>query len=185
MVPGDALGQRQAIYSALGGVLFGAGWWAFIDGFNMGMNVKGSSDGGISAAASGYSWLPPFLASLFYLCLNAMKWSELDELKVQQPVTAKKARAFLLCNLFSAMCAVVGAAFSAWRAPAPRSRALAAAPLDALSALAPPPPSRAVMVDRFLNVSNAYKWAGVSTLVSTLLIILAAFVQRFATLPPS
>ena len=54
MVPGDAFGQRQAIYSAIGGVLFGAGWWAFIDGFNMGMNVKGASDGGISATASGY-----------------------------------------------------------------------------------------------------------------------------------
>ena len=73
-------------------------------------------------AASGFSWLPPFLASLFYLCINAMTWKELDERFVQQPSTAKKARVFLLCILFVAMCSVVGAAYSAFergRRPAP------------------------------------------------------------------
>jgi hypothetical protein len=40
------------------------------------------------------------------------------------------------------------------------------------------------MAEKFLNVSNSYQWAGVSTLVSTCLIVFAAFVQRFGTLPP-
>ena len=41
------------------------------------------------------------------------------------------------------------------------------------------------MVDKFLRVESSYKWAGISTLVSTLLIVLSAFIQRFATLPPT
>ena len=32
MIPGDALAQRQAFYSCLAGVIFGAGWWVLIDG---------------------------------------------------------------------------------------------------------------------------------------------------------
>jgi hypothetical protein len=78
-----------------------------------------------SKQAAGYSWLPPFVATLFYVCINAMSWRELDERNVQVPTTAKKARIFLMCILFSVMCAVVGAAYSACpapRAPAARSR---------------------------------------------------------------
>jgi hypothetical protein len=41
-----------------------------------------------------------------------------------------------------------------------------------------------IMVDRFLNVAGAYTWAGISTLLGTLLIVLAGFFQRFMTLPP-
>jgi hypothetical protein len=40
------------------------------------------------------------------------------------------------------------------------------------------------MVDKFLKVPGSFQWAGISTLVSTLLITFAAFIQRFATLPP-
>jgi hypothetical protein len=106
----DRVIAKQTAYSILGGVLFGAGWWCLVDGFNMGMN--GTPDGGISSAASGYAWLCPFGASLFYLMLNAMSWSELDERKVENPSTTTKAKAFLLCSLFISMAVIVGAAFS-------------------------------------------------------------------------
>ena len=40
------------------------------------------------------------------------------------------------------------------------------------------------MTDKFSKESGAYQWAGISTLVSTCLIVLAGFMQRFATFPP-
>ena len=150
----------------------------------MGTQVNQDSN---SKQAAGYSWLPPFVATLFYVCINAMSWRELDERNVQVPTTAKKARVFLMCILFSVMCAVVGAAYSACAGPA---RPFPAAALSLLKS--PPrhatqrsPPLRAaVMVDKFLKVPGSFQWAGISTLVSTLLITFAAFIQRFATLPP-
>jgi hypothetical protein len=54
-----------AVFSSLaGGLVFAAGWWVFVDGFNMGMNVANDSN---SKSASGYAWLPPFVATLFYV----------------------------------------------------------------------------------------------------------------------
>ena len=81
-----------------------------------------------------------------------MHWRELKEENVRVPATATKARVFLLFALFTALCAIIGAAF--------------------------------VMSDKFVRVEGAYQWAGQSTLVSTCLIVLAAFVQRFGTFPP-
>lgn len=100
-----------------------------------------------SNAASGFSWLPPFLASLFYLCINAMTWKELDERFVQQPSTAKKARVFLLCILFVAMCSVVGAAYSAFvqgaqAGPFPPRRAPLALQVNPRHSHTPPPRAR-------------------------------------------
>ena len=108
----DSLIVKQTFYSVLGGVMFGAGWWCLIDGFNMGMSSS-SKDQGISAAAAGYAWLCPFGASLFYLMLNAMSWRELDERKVENPSTTTKAKAFLMFSLFISLAVIVGAAFSA------------------------------------------------------------------------
>ncbi len=42
-----------------------------------------------------------------------------------------------------------------------------------------------IMVDKFLKQDGTYEWAGISCFVGTLMITLAAFVQRFGTLPPS
>jgi hypothetical protein len=42
-----------------------------------------------------------------------------------------------------------------------------------------------IMVDKFLRQDGSYEWAGISCFVGTLLVTLAAFVQRFGTLPPS
>lgn len=165
------------------------------------MGMNGTPDGGISSAASGYAWLCPFGASLFYLMLNAMSWSELDERKVENPSTTTKAKAFLLCSLFISMAVIVGAAFSKfvvcllvllWFVSRSLLRCVTHA--DAMSntsannfhtikhfyTFTPP-----VMVNKFLNVPGSYQWAGISTLVSTLLIVMAAFIQRFGTLPPS
>lgn len=42
-----------------------------------------------------------------------------------------------------------------------------------------------VMSEKFLSQSNQYNWAGISCLVSTLVITASAFFMRFLTLPPS
>ena len=42
----------------------------------------------------------------------------------------------------------------------------------------------AFLTASFTRLTNAYQWAGVSVLVSTLLISFAAFLMRFLTLPP-
>ena len=81
-----------------------------------------------------------------------MHWRELKVENVRVPATATKAKVFLVFSLFTALCAIIGAAF--------------------------------IMTDKFVAVEGAYKWAGQATLVSTCLIVLAAFVQRFGTFPP-
>lgn len=146
----DVLKARNAGFSIFAGLLFGAAWWVFIDGFSMGVNVLNDAT---SNKAAGYAWLPLFGASLVYLMINGMRWSELRDDMVADPRTAAKARIFLIFALFVAMACVAGAVF--------------------------------IMVDKFLSVEGTYAWAGISTVVGTLLILLAAFVQRFGTLPPS
>ncbi len=42
-----------------------------------------------------------------------------------------------------------------------------------------------IMIDKFLSVEGSYQWAGISCFVGTLLITLAAFLQRFGTIPSS
>jgi hypothetical protein len=42
-----------------------------------------------------------------------------------------------------------------------------------------------VMTERFLQVSGAYRWAGISCFVSALGIVLAGFLMRFLSLPPA
>lgn len=59
-------------------------------------------------ATQGYSWLPLAGASLAFIMLNGMKWSELNEESVADPRTAAKARIFLLLTLFIAMGSIAG-----------------------------------------------------------------------------
>ena len=135
-------------------------------GYNMGTTVVNDP---ASNASAGFAWLPPFLASLFYLCINAMTWKELDERFVQQPSTAKKARVFLLCILFVAMCAVVGAAYSAFLrrgaagqpAPAPSNPArVAPSPQRALAGPLSPlnPPHSSSPAPTRLPLPGAQSW---------------------------
>lgn len=127
---------------------FGAGWWVFIDGYGIGVNV--ANDAAASATA-GYSWLPLFGATLAYIMVNGMKWTELKDDYVDSRVAAK-ARIFLLSALLIMIGSMAGAAV--------------------------------LMVDKFLKDDGSYKWAGISSFVGTMLIILATWIQRFGTLPP-
>ena len=74
----------------------------------MGMNVARDSN---TTNASGYAWLPPFVATVFYLMINGMHWRELNPENVSVPSVATKARLFLLFSLFVAISAIIGAAF--------------------------------------------------------------------------
>ena len=40
-----------------------------------------------------------------------------------------------------------------------------------------------IMVQKFLQVSGSYQWAGISGLVGTMLLAVATFVMRFGTIP--
>lgn len=146
----EKLRARQAGFSVLAGGLFAAGWWCLIDAFNYGSTVARD---GASSGAAGYAWLPPAGASLFFLMLNGMKWSELSDESVADASTAVKARVFVIFALFVAFACTGGAAF--------------------------------ILVDKFLRVDGSYQWAGIATLVSTLVITLAALVMRIGTLPPA
>lgn len=117
-----------------------------------GVNVVGDN---ASKSAAAYAWLPPFFATVVYVMINTMHWSELSTATGYgaDPSTATKARLFLFTALLILFASIVGAAF--------------------------------MMVQRFTTVAGAYNEAGASVLISTLLISAAAFLQRFATLPPS
>lgn len=104
----EVIKNRQAGFSIFAGVVFAAGWWIFIDGFNMGSQVLKDS---ASVNAQGYAWLPLFGATMVFLMLNGMKWSELDENNVTDPRTSAKARIFLVFTMFLSFVCIGGSAF--------------------------------------------------------------------------
>lgn len=142
---------RHAAFSILSGILFGAGWWVFIDGY--------ASCGGLcsaTASTQGYAWIPLFGATLVFLMINGMKWSELraDDLMGDNR-TAAKARVFLLFALLIACACMAGAAIIM---------------SDKFLRVAAEP--------------GVYTWSGVSCFVGTLMILAATFLMRFGTTPP-
>lgn len=90
---------------AQAGLLFGAGWWLFIDAYNVGVNVLKDPQ---SIATASVAWLPPFAASVLFLMVNGMLWSELSS---DTPATAAKARLFLLLALLVDFAGITGAGF--------------------------------------------------------------------------
>lgn len=56
-----------------------------------------------------YAWIPLFGASLTYLSLNGMKWSELRD-SDGSPSTTAKARCFLFTSLLVLLACIIGAA---------------------------------------------------------------------------
>ncbi len=148
MDPDEVVKVKQSGMSLLAGMLFAAGWWCFIDGYNYGTLVVKDP---LSLSTSGYAWVPLFGATLFFCMINGMKWSELSDEAVMDPRTSAAARIFLIVSLFIAFACVAGAVF--------------------------------IVID-FVR-AGAYQWAGISSLVGTLIIIMGAFVMRFGTLPVS
>ncbi len=65
--------RRQGAFSLLAGIIFAAGWWVFIDGYNMGTivlqnpAVSGGSEQRCSVTAPCLIPLPPPLLSLCVL----------------------------------------------------------------------------------------------------------------------
>jgi hypothetical protein len=59
---------RGLAASFVSGIIWAAGWWCLIDGYGKGSSLGDSA----TAATASYAWVPPFFASLMYLCLNAM-----------------------------------------------------------------------------------------------------------------
>jgi uncharacterized membrane protein len=98
---------RQGFFSLIAGVVFGAGWWAFFDGIGYGVAFANDD---ASRAAQGYAWLPLFGATIAFVMINAMMWSELRD-NERAPTVAAKARIFLLVALFVMMASIAGAAF--------------------------------------------------------------------------
>jgi hypothetical protein len=103
----DVIAARQAGFSILAGLIFGAAWWVLIDGFSYGRVVVADS---YTIAAQGYAWLPLFGASIGFVTINLMQWSELQDNK-DNPMVAAKARIFLIFMLFIIMGSLGGAAF--------------------------------------------------------------------------
>jgi Uncharacterised protein family (UPF0220) len=140
--------RRNQIFALVGGFLFGAGWWIFIDGYSYG-NYIGDATTSQTAA---YAWVPLFGATIAYVMLNGMKWSDLKG-DFGDESTAVKTKIFLLFTILIAFGCIAGSA--------------------------------ALMQQKFLAVSGAYNWAGISVFVGTMVILCGAFLQRFGTIPPS
>jgi len=149
---------------------FAIGWWILIDGY-----AYGASTGSPAAAATqGYGWLPPFGATITFVMMNGMRWSELREDVTGDTTAAAKAKLFLILSLFIACGSVVGAAVlmvsqCAW--------AFDCAWRTALTWLS--------QSNKFTAAEDITPWTGISCLVSTLVIILASWIMRIGTLPPS
>jgi hypothetical protein len=83
----------------------------FIDGYAWGNSTMGCvGDKGAVAATQGYAWLPLFGATLFFVGLNGMKWSELRDDGISDPKAAAKAKIFLLFLLLIAVGCIAGSA---------------------------------------------------------------------------
>lgn len=147
----DEGAAKRSIGSLVAGIIFGSAWWLFVDGY-VACPTNGTDCDAVSTS-KGYAWLPPFFASVAYLCLVGMKWTELREDIHGDSGTATKARVFLLAVMLIAILSIGGAAF--------------------------------IMAEKFLRVTGQYNWAGVSCLVSTVMIVFASFVHRFTNLPPA
>jgi hypothetical protein len=67
---------RRAAASIVSGLIFGAAWWLLIDGYSSCQYQPGADCSNASGSA-GYAWLPPFGATLAFVMINGMKWSDL------------------------------------------------------------------------------------------------------------
>ena len=94
-----------------------------------------------------YAWIPLFGASLTYLSLNGMKWSELRD-SDGSPSTTAKARCFLFTSLLVLLACIIGAAVlmvqvrasARCATPADRATYVAANTIPRGAAHPPPPP---------------------------------------------
>lgn len=101
--------QKQAGFSIIAGMLFGVGWWMFIDGFAS-CGTSGD-DCGATSSTSGYAWLPLVGATIVFVMLNAMRWSELNDDVTGDTSAAIKARIFLIFTLLIAIACMAGSGF--------------------------------------------------------------------------
>lgn len=104
----QGVGARFAAFSVLWGMVFGAGWWVFIDGYASCMSADTSCDA--ARATRGYAWLPLLGATLSFIMVNGMRWSELRD-DVADASTTAKARIFLIFALLIDIAVLAGSGF--------------------------------------------------------------------------
>ena len=167
----NAVLARSSIASLLGGLTFAVGWWILIDGYAYGAYTGSPA----AAATQGYGWLPPFGATITFVMMNGMRWSELREDITGDTSAAAKAKLFLILSLFIACGSVVGAAVLMVSYMCTGMRLCMADSLAWLS-----------QSNKFTSAAagDITPWTGISCLVSTLVIILASWIMRLGTLPP-
>lgn len=91
---------------------FSAGWWVLIDGYGWGASQNGCvGNKDMVNATQGYAWLPLLGATLVFVMINGMKWSELRDDGLVDSKAAVKARIFLLFALFIACGSLAGSGF--------------------------------------------------------------------------
>lgn len=83
-----------------------------IDGYGWGSSSSGCVGPRDSVTETqGYAWIPLLGATIVFLMINGMKWSELREDGMNDPRTAAKARIFLIAALFIACGSIAGSGF--------------------------------------------------------------------------
>jgi hypothetical protein len=205
-------GLRHFAASVISGILFAAGWWVLIDGYNYGVNVVGD---GQSKATSGYAWVPPFFATV--TCASARRATTRrrapparDATRCGAPheptrdstrddasrddTTTRRATpsphrpppaptADIMMNTMHWSELSEQTGYGADASTATKARLFLFFSL--LICFAAIVGAAFLYANQFTAVAGSYQWAGASVVASTLMITGAAFLQRFTTLPPS
>mmetsp|Transcript_148369 Transcript_148369/g.360166 ORF Transcript_148369/g.360166 Transcript_148369/m.360166 type:complete len:155 (-) Transcript_148369:144-608(-) len=100
MMGDDEADLKKARNMALiAGVIFGIGWWVYIDGAAWGS----AQNDPVADKAAGYHWLPGLGVTIAFVMINGMRWQELSD---ENPSVATRARCFLISALVIALACI-------------------------------------------------------------------------------
>lgn len=86
------------ISSLVAGILVGTGWWLYFNSLAVSQNKEVCPEGATNAThkVAGYSWLPGIMATIGFVLLNGLLWSDM---KHEESSARLKARCVPLFSL--------------------------------------------------------------------------------------
>eukprot|EP00441_Pelagodinium_beii_P005953 CAMPEP_0197684286 /NCGR_PEP_ID=MMETSP1338-20131121/99282_1 /TAXON_ID=43686 ORGANISM="Pelagodinium beii, Strain RCC1491" /NCGR_SAMPLE_ID=MMETSP1338 /ASSEMBLY_ACC=CAM_ASM_000754 /LENGTH=141 /DNA_ID=CAMNT_0043265983 /DNA_START=46 /DNA_END=468 /DNA_ORIENTATION=- len=102
----DEVSPRATVSSLLAGVLFGAAWWIYIDGAALGAQAGNE----VAKSANAYSWLPGIGATVSFLMINLLLWSQISDAETDKRA-ACIARGFLIAAMMIGLGCIAAALF--------------------------------------------------------------------------
>ena len=152
--------DRVRVLSSVAGLLFGLGWWCFIDAASVARSE------GYAISVSGEQYLPGIACTLGFFMINCIDWGTLsaDDFSYHNAGSAKcKARAFVVLAVLLELSGIVGAIVIIVETYSPQLKA------DAESACN----------DKGETCSL---WPGIAVLIQAVVIFVSTFIMRMGTL---